>query len=114
MECRLVLGATCVLLEDLGFTKRGDLEHQPMTYYYSDLVVQRVYADIIVSEVIELLFNKLTIEVDRWQIDPDTGMYQVIEELSFSIHDPKSIPLLTSYIKREISNVRLQYSETQQ
>ena len=114
MECRLVLGATCVLLEDLGFTKRRNLEHQPMTYHYSDLVVQRVYADIICSEVIELLFNKLTIEVDRWQTDPDTGLYQVIDELSFSIHDPESIPLLTSYIKKEISNVQLRYLETQQ
>lgn len=113
MECRLVLGATCILLEDLGFTKRGKLEHQPMTYHYSNLVPQRIYADIICSEVIELLFNKLTIDVDRWQLDPGTGLYQVIDELDFSIHDPKSIPLLTSYIEREISNVQLRYSGNQ-
>jgi hypothetical protein len=102
----LYLGAMCIMLEDLGFSKipppRNKI-HLPMTYHcHIGHEYQRIYAEINNIVIIELFLKKIELSLDKWRLDQECGLYVTIEDLNFNLYDPNSIPQVTAYIEQVI------------
>ena len=104
MECEVFLGSICILLEDLGFKRRfNHREDAPMSYYFmARLSMEKVFADINIDYTVEMFLDVDSLLADRWKLNPG-GIYMVTDELNVNMHDPNSLPQVTSFVEETIA-----------
>jgi len=110
MHCNLFLGAICILLEDIGFRKKEKLTPRdlgdPMCYYYwSNVDLSKIFADINAEYAIEMFLNAENLDVDRWKRMPN-GIFMVLDGIDVNIHDPNSLTSITEFLEGAIYNAK--------
>lgn len=111
MDCPIYLGSICVLLEDIGFTRRNVNDTiAPMTYCSQRNMLDKIFADINTFYMVELMLGSKQIMLDRWTIN-DTGKLFIAEDgLDLNIDDPNSIVKITNFVEESIFIANLPWS----
>jgi hypothetical protein len=103
MHCPIYLGSVCILLEDLGFTRRSlNDEVTPMTYCRMNSIYDKIFADVDIFYMLEMMLSPEQIMIDRWTINETGKIYIADDGLDIDIYDPSCIDEVTRFVQETI------------